>query len=83
MVIVVEHEPSNSLDDSERGFATVNPTTGEVVQEYPFLASDLVISVVEQAHAAFLSWRDLPVGRARSGCASRGGPHVGTSRGIR
>src|SRR6478609_547673 len=45
----------------ERRFATVNPATGEVVREYPFLPSDQITAVVEKAHEAFLSWREWPV----------------------
>src|SRR3954464_2363551 len=56
----------------ERRFATVNPATGAVVQEYPFLPSDQVTAVVEQAHQAFLSWRERPVSvRARVGPRAR------------
>jgi succinate-semialdehyde dehydrogenase/glutarate-semialdehyde dehydrogenase len=51
---------------SERRFATVNPATGEVVREFPFLPSNEVTAVVEKAHDAFLSWREWPVAeRAR------------------
>ena len=62
MAVAAEPEqPKTASGSGERRFATVNPVTGEVVQEYPFLPSDQVIAVVEKAHQAFLSWRDWPV----------------------
>lgn len=67
MAVVAEPEQLKTAPGSgERRFATVNPATGEVVQEYPFLPSDQVTAVVEKAHQAFLSWRERPVSvRAR------------------
>jgi succinate-semialdehyde dehydrogenase/glutarate-semialdehyde dehydrogenase len=67
MAVVAEPEQFKTAPGSgERHFATVNPATGEVVQEYPFLPSDQVTAVVEKAHQAFLSWRERPVSeRAR------------------
>src|SRR5687768_6652750 len=44
-----------------RPYATINPYTGEVEKEFPFLESDAIDGVVEKAHAAFLEWRRRPV----------------------
>jgi len=53
-------------DSPSRAFATVNPATGETVKEFPSVDTDDVLAAVEQAHQAFLSWRDRPVAeRAR------------------
>jgi succinate-semialdehyde dehydrogenase / glutarate-semialdehyde dehydrogenase len=52
-------EQSNTA--SGRPYATVNPYTGEVEKEFPFLESDAIDGVVEKAHAAFLEWRRRPV----------------------
>jgi hypothetical protein len=42
MAVVAEPEQVKTASGSgERRFATVNPVTGEVVQEYPVLPSDL------------------------------------------
>lgn len=46
---------------SERRFASVNPATGETVEEFEFLPSEEVEPAVEAAHAAYLEWRDRPV----------------------
>src|SRR4030095_3896096 len=42
-------------------YRTVNPYTGEVEKEFPFLDTDAIDGVVEKAHAAFLEWRARPV----------------------
>ena len=50
MAVVAEPEQFKTANGSgERRFATVNPATGEVVQEYPFLPSDQVTAVVEKS----------------------------------
>ncbi|MGY1617487.1 NAD-dependent succinate-semialdehyde dehydrogenase [Geodermatophilus sp. SYSU D00691] len=54
-------QPKTASDAGARPYRTVNPYTGEVEQEFPFLDSDAVDGVVEQAHAAFLEWRRRPV----------------------
>jgi succinate-semialdehyde dehydrogenase/glutarate-semialdehyde dehydrogenase len=51
-----EHAKTAS-DTGARPYATVNPYTGEVEQEFPFLDRDAIDGVVEKAHAAFLAWR--------------------------
>ncbi|RBY74742.1 NAD-dependent succinate-semialdehyde dehydrogenase [Geodermatophilus sp. TF02-6] len=45
----------------DRPYATVNPTTGQTEQEFPFLDTDQIGSVVDAAHAAYLEWRRRPV----------------------
>ncbi|MGY1809643.1 NAD-dependent succinate-semialdehyde dehydrogenase [Blastococcus sp. SYSU D00669] len=54
-------QPKTASDAGARPYRTVNPYTGEVEQEFPFLDTDAVDGVVEQAHAAFLEWRRRPV----------------------
>ncbi|MGY1604311.1 NAD-dependent succinate-semialdehyde dehydrogenase [Geodermatophilus sp. SYSU D00815] len=54
-------QPKTAGDAGARPYRTVNPYTGEVEQEFPFLDTDAVDGVVEKAHAAFLEWRRLPV----------------------
>ncbi len=54
-------QAKTASDSGSRPFATVNPATGETVQEFPFIDSDAVIAAVEKAHEAFLSWRERPV----------------------
>jgi succinate-semialdehyde dehydrogenase / glutarate-semialdehyde dehydrogenase len=39
-------------------FATVNPYSNEVVEEFPSLSGEEIDRVVESAHRAFPSWRD-------------------------
>ncbi len=46
-----------SAPASARPFATINPYTGIVEQEFPFLDSEDVARVVDAAHQAFLQWR--------------------------
>jgi succinate-semialdehyde dehydrogenase / glutarate-semialdehyde dehydrogenase len=55
-----EHTTTAS-DAGARPYATVNPYTGAVEKEFPFLDRDAIDAVVEKAHAAFLEWRARPV----------------------
>jgi succinate-semialdehyde dehydrogenase / glutarate-semialdehyde dehydrogenase len=55
-----EHATTAS-DAGARPYATVNPYTGAVEKEFPFLDRDAIDAVVEKAHAAFLEWRARPV----------------------
>jgi succinate-semialdehyde dehydrogenase / glutarate-semialdehyde dehydrogenase len=48
-------------DSGDRPYATINPTTGQTEQEFPFLETGEVDGVIEKAHAAFLEWRRRPV----------------------
>jgi succinate-semialdehyde dehydrogenase/glutarate-semialdehyde dehydrogenase len=54
-------QPKTASDAGARPYRTVNPYTGEVEQEFDFLATDAVDGVIEKAHAAFLEWRRRPV----------------------
>ncbi len=47
-------QPKTASDSGARPYATVNPYTGEVEQEFPFLEADAIDGVVQRAHAAFL-----------------------------
>ena len=47
--------------DGARKYATVNPYTGQTEQEFPFLETSEVDTVVDRAHAAFGEWRRRPV----------------------
>jgi succinate-semialdehyde dehydrogenase/glutarate-semialdehyde dehydrogenase len=61
-VTATQNPPTEqSKTASGRPYATVNPYTGEVEKEFPFLESDAIDGVVEKAHAAFLEWRRRPV----------------------
>jgi succinate-semialdehyde dehydrogenase / glutarate-semialdehyde dehydrogenase len=53
--------PKTAADTGARPYATVNPYTGEMEQEFPFLDSGEIDGVVDRAHAAFLEWRRRPV----------------------
>jgi succinate-semialdehyde dehydrogenase/glutarate-semialdehyde dehydrogenase len=48
-------------DAGARPYATVNPYTGETLEEFPVLETEQVDQAVDRAHQAFLSWRDRPV----------------------
>jgi succinate-semialdehyde dehydrogenase/glutarate-semialdehyde dehydrogenase len=61
MSITAEHPTKTNSDSGARPFATIDPSTGEALREYPFLDSDKVQGVIEKAHAAFLEWRTRPV----------------------
>jgi succinate-semialdehyde dehydrogenase/glutarate-semialdehyde dehydrogenase len=54
-------QPKTASDAGARPYRTVNPYTGEVEQEFPFLDTDAIDGVIEKAHAAFLEWRRRPV----------------------
>jgi succinate-semialdehyde dehydrogenase/glutarate-semialdehyde dehydrogenase len=54
-------QPKTASDAGARPYATVNPYTGETEKEFPFLPTEEIDGVVEQAHAAFLAWRRRPV----------------------
>jgi succinate-semialdehyde dehydrogenase/glutarate-semialdehyde dehydrogenase len=56
-----EQQQKTASDPGQRPYATVNPFTGETEQEFPFLPADQIDGVIEQAHAAFLEWRDRSV----------------------
>src|SRR5687768_3460070 len=54
-VTATQNPPTEqSKTASGRPYATVNPYTGEVEKEFPFLESDAIDGVVEKAHATFL-----------------------------
>ena len=42
------------------GYATTNPYTGEVVQEFPYATDAQVDAALETGHAAFQAWRTTP-----------------------
>ena len=42
-------------------FQTVNPATGEILAHYPQMEDAEVDRAIEQAHAAWLEWRTVPV----------------------
>jgi succinate-semialdehyde dehydrogenase/glutarate-semialdehyde dehydrogenase len=50
-------QPKTASDAGARPYATVNPYTGKTEKEFPFLETDAIDGVVEQAHAAFGDWR--------------------------
>jgi succinate-semialdehyde dehydrogenase/glutarate-semialdehyde dehydrogenase len=54
-------QPKTASDAGSRPYRTVNPYTGEVEQEFPFLDTGAVDEVVETAHAAWLEWRQRSV----------------------
>lgn len=49
------------VDPANRAYRTVNPATGEVVEEFAPLSDDQAEALVARAHAAYLSWRETPV----------------------
>ena len=44
-------------------FASVNPSSNEVVREFPSLNEDEIDRAIDAAHRAFGAWRDQPVER--------------------
>lgn len=44
-----------------RQYRTVNPATGEVLREWDFIAADELEQRLATAHAAYRSWRHVPV----------------------
>ncbi|KFJ00042.1 NAD-dependent succinate-semialdehyde dehydrogenase [Bifidobacterium stellenboschense] len=42
-------------------YATINPYTGETVATFPNATADEVDAALDNAHRAFLAWRDLPI----------------------
>jgi succinate-semialdehyde dehydrogenase/glutarate-semialdehyde dehydrogenase len=59
--VTATQSPHSEQTAGNRPYATVNPYTGEVEKEFPFLETAAIDGVVEKAHAAFLEWRDRPV----------------------
>jgi succinate-semialdehyde dehydrogenase/glutarate-semialdehyde dehydrogenase len=53
--------PKTASDAGARPYATVNPYTGQLEKEFPFLETDQIEGVVERAHSAFREWAQLPV----------------------
>lgn len=43
-------------------YATTNPYTGELLKSFANATDADVLNAIEQAHAAFLAWKDQPVG---------------------
>lgn len=44
-------------------FIAVNPASGGEIRSFPSLSSDEATGAVSRAHAAFLEWREVPMGR--------------------
>ncbi|PNG26580.1 NAD-dependent succinate-semialdehyde dehydrogenase [Methylocella silvestris] len=44
-------------------YASINPYTGETLETFPDAADAEVERAIENAHAAFLSWKDVPFAR--------------------
>jgi succinate-semialdehyde dehydrogenase/glutarate-semialdehyde dehydrogenase len=65
MTLPVEHQPDGSGPGDERPYATVNPATGEQLQDFPYHRGDELEAMVDTAGRAFRSWRQRPAaGRA-------------------
>jgi succinate-semialdehyde dehydrogenase/glutarate-semialdehyde dehydrogenase len=47
--------------------ASINPTTGEIIKEYPEMTFEEVSGIISQAHAVFLNWRKTDFA-TRAGC---------------
>jgi succinate-semialdehyde dehydrogenase/glutarate-semialdehyde dehydrogenase len=56
-----EEDPGVPGNADERRYATVNPATGEHLQDFPYLRGDQLEDVLESAQRAFWSWRRQPV----------------------
>lgn len=37
---------------------TINPTTGEAIEDYSYMSSEEVNNIIDTSHAAFLKWRE-------------------------
>ena len=42
-------------------YATIDPTTGEVVREFATISDDEAAQALQQSHTAHLSWRDTDI----------------------
>ena len=64
--------PKTASDAGARPYATVNPYTGQLEKEFPFLETDQIDGLVERAHSAFQEWGRLPV-QERAAIVGRAG----------
>lgn len=48
-------------DPSKRVYRTLNPATGEIVRQWDRTTDDEAAALLDRAHAAYLSWRDVPI----------------------
>ncbi|QXP58907.1 NAD-dependent succinate-semialdehyde dehydrogenase [Olleya sp. HaHaR_3_96] len=46
---------------TDKGFATINPTTEKEIQHYTYMTADQAIKAVETCHNAFLDWKLKPL----------------------
>jgi succinate-semialdehyde dehydrogenase/glutarate-semialdehyde dehydrogenase len=46
---------------AQRSYRTLNPATGELLREYPFLEDAELEAKLAKAHEAFLAWREVPI----------------------
>lgn len=60
MVIVHPDIPSRLTRDNYR---TLNPATGELLQEYATLTDEQAHTLLDKAHEAYLTWRSEPLSR--------------------
>jgi len=60
MTLSVEHREDGAALGDERPYATVNPATGEHLQDFPYHRGDELEAMIEAAECAFRSWRRRP-----------------------
>ena len=50
-------------DDNEATVALYNPSTGAQIGEVPMSSAATVEAAVKSSHAAYLKWREVPIGK--------------------
>ncbi len=51
------------VDDNEKTVALYNPSTGAQIGEVPLSSASTVEAAVKSSHAAYLKWREVPIGK--------------------
>ena len=51
------------VDDNEQTVAVYNPSTGAQIGEAPISSRATVEAAVKSSHAAYLKWREVPIGK--------------------
>ncbi|MFD4367067.1 NAD-dependent succinate-semialdehyde dehydrogenase [Rhodococcus sp. NPDC058521] len=54
-------QPMSGTGPDAEPFESVNPYSGETVAEFPYLELEQLDAVVERAHDAFETWREVPI----------------------
>lgn len=58
---VASHITTEVFSPSPSGYRILNPATGQVVEEFPTATDEQIQKVLEAAHGAFESWKEVPI----------------------